>query len=430
MLRIKEEEWGDSPRLKYNRLSETPVSAAWSESATPEEAIHRIHLYPARFPAFIVERALDYAAARGVEVSRVGDVFCGSGTVTYEAAVRNLEFWGCDINPIATLIARVKSSRLDPRRFQELAAKIIDAFKVAPCEPNLSAKAVSRLAPWYRPEQFSDLARLQNAIHSTVCAGDPAQEAFNCAFSAIVKPTSQWRARSVKPAMHAGKAPASVLEAFTRQCDLMVAAWSILPRQTRSAPEILNGDVNRVERPSSPIDLIITSPPYATSYEYADVHQLSALWLGFADDHRELRKGVIGTSTRRTGLGKALRHLNAVGMQVVFSLFERDRALSEAMATYFLDMQQVVHRCHDFLRPGGICVFLVGNTQLSGVRIDNANHMVESLIDAGFGDIQVVKRPVTNKPNTPYRHPNGRLSSQPTEMHIYAEEFVLMAQRQ
>jgi hypothetical protein len=138
---------------------------------------------------------------------------------------------------------------------------------------------------------------------------------------------------------------------------------------------------------------------------------------------------MIGTSSRRSNLAMALRDLNSVGEQIVFSLFGRDRPAAEAAATYFLDMQAVARRCHDFLRPGGISVFVVGNTQLSGIRIDNANHLVESLLDSGFVQVRVVKRQLSNKPNTPYRLPNGRLSSTRTDMQIYAEEYIVMAQR-
>ena len=38
----------------------------------------------------------------------------------------------------------------------------------------------------------------------------------------------------------------------------------------RSFKELLN---------DKEVDLIVTSPPYVTSYEYADLHQLSSLWL-------------------------------------------------------------------------------------------------------------------------------------------------------
>jgi methylase of polypeptide subunit release factors len=414
---------------KYNRLNSAPLSSSWTSSATPESAIHRIHAYPARFPALIVDNAFEYAKARGVEVKPVADVFCGSGTVTYEAAVRNVAFWGCDVNPVATLIARVKSMRPDPPAFERAAERIVCRFDHASSVAVLSPMAVVRLARWYEPNQFEDLARLRNAILQEVSdEGDDAL-AFKCAFSAILKPSSKWRSRSTKPVRDQSKRPVIVLDAFRRQCQLMAAAWSEIATSPRPASEIINGSVIEVPCPDALIDLIITSPPYATSYEYADLHQLSALWLGYVDDHRDMRSGAIGTSSRRTNLQSAIRHLNSVGIQIVFSLFNADRALAEVVATYLLDMQKVIRRCHDFLRPGGAAVFVVGNTQFHGVRIDCANHLVESLFEADFADIRVVKRHLANKPNTPYRSPDGRLSSLPTRMQIYGEEFIVMAQR-
>ncbi len=429
MLVIENQSFSDFPRWKYNRLAPAPVSLDWTESAIPEARIHRIHAYPARFPAFLVHRAFEYAAQQGVEVSKVADLFCGSGTVAYEAATRNKEFWGCDINPVATLVARVKSTPIDYCSFERSFEGIARRFEGASTHPELSAGAIDRLLSWYSPEQFDDLGRLKNAIYAEVGNETGEAKAFECAFSAILKSASQWRSRSIKPSKDHHKRPAPVFESFRRQCELMKKAWTEGGWAIRPRSKIVCGNVMNIERPSSPVDLIVTSPPYATSYEYADLHQLSALWLGFVEDHRNLRPGVIGASTRRANLAAALRSLNTVGMQIVFSLFDKNRALAEATATYFLDMQKVVDRCHDFLRPGGISVFVIGNTQLNGVRIDNANHLVESLLEAGFMNVRVVRRQLTNKPNTPYRSANGRLSSSKSSMEIYAEEYIVMAQR-
>jgi len=44
------------------------------------------------------------------------------------------------------------------------------------------------------------------------------------------------------------------------------------------------------------VSLIVTSPPYVTSYEYADLHQLTALWLEYTKDLSDFRKRFIGTS--------------------------------------------------------------------------------------------------------------------------------------
>lgn len=429
MLVIADTSTPSATGWQYNRLISTPYSSGWTGADEREARIHRIHAYPARFPAFIVREALDFARERGVIVNRVADIFCGSGTVAYEAGARNLEFWGCDINPVATLLTRVKSTWCDPVRFEEQAARIAARAVAASAASSLSAQATARLLRWYAPHQFDDLVRLQNAIAAEVGGEGNDALAFACAFSAILKSASQWRVRSVKPANDPTKHAVPVIDAFRRQCRLMAAAWSDMAAPLRGNATVIQGNVLHVDRPADPVDLVVTSPPYATSYEYADLHQLSALWLGFADDHRALRDGFIGTSSRRANLARAMEGLNAVGMQIVFSLFGSNRPAAEAVATYFLDMQKVALRCYDFLRPGGMSVFVIGNTTMSGVRIDNANHLVESLLDAGFVDLHVVKRQLANKPNTPYRAANGRLSSVPVGPQVYAEEYIVMAHR-
>lgn len=426
MLLIDDHRRGPAERWKYNRLAEAPTSPAWSLATAREAKLHRIHAYPAKFPALIASNAFDYADACGVRVQTVADPFCGSGTVGLEASARGTSFWGCDINPVATMIAKVKNSPMNPAAFIRRVEGVLSRFGGTSSKAPVGASAKAQLTRWYTPDQFHDLSQLRNAILAEF-DGTDASLALECAFSAIAKPTSQWNARSAKPALDASKRAAPVLAAFTRQCALMASAWTDAPSATGSA-EIVRGCVT-VARPDGPVDMIVTSPPYATSYEYSDLHQLSALWLGLVDDHRELRAGSIGTASRRSGLTRAARDLNQVGLQVVFSMFDRDRALAEALATYFLDMQRVAVRCHELLRPGGLAVFVMGDTKLKGVRIDNANHLVESLLDAGFADVNATRRAIANKPNTSYRSPDGRLASSPTGQAIYSEEYVLMAHR-
>ncbi len=81
----------------------------WDFGGEREPLMHRIHAYPAKFPAFITPKAVAYAQARGVTVNRIADIFCGCGTTALEAKRLGAPFWGCDINPVATLIAQVKS---------------------------------------------------------------------------------------------------------------------------------------------------------------------------------------------------------------------------------------------------------------------------------------------------------------------------------
>jgi DNA modification methylase len=218
------------------------------------------------------------------------------------------------------------------------------------------------------------------------------------------------------------------MQAFGKQCELMADAWSEVSLKG-PLPDIRLANVMTVEAPLKPIDLIVTSPPYVTSYEYADLHQLSSLWLGYATDHRELRVGMIGTADHDLDFRTEFKRLNQVGMHVAFSIYSQNPAAARATANYYLDMQRVACRCYEFLRDGGMAIFVIGNTEYQGVVVDNAAHLAESLFNAGFKRVRATKRSISNKANTPFRSPTGRLSLQSTGRNIYASEFLLIAER-
>ena len=99
--------------LARNDVDSIAVEDEWNFSEDTELLMHTIHTYPAKFPAFIATKAFDYAELEGVDIKTVADIFCGCGTVALEAKLHGKEFWGCDINPVATLIAKTKSAAYD-----------------------------------------------------------------------------------------------------------------------------------------------------------------------------------------------------------------------------------------------------------------------------------------------------------------------------
>ncbi|MEQ7862187.1 hypothetical protein AB8813_11130 [Xanthomonas arboricola pv. corylina] len=414
-------------QLVRRRLDAAPADPSWDLPEVSEPKIHRIHGYPAKFPAFLATKALAHARASGLSPTRVADLFCGCGTVAQEAKREGLDFWGCDINPVATLIARTKSADLRPARLRLYSASILSAMPEQQATIDLAPAARARLDQWFQPDQFDDLARLLNAIRLVVPSRSKYREAFYCAFSAILKNCSQWRRRSIKPSFDYKKSPANVAAAFASQCDFLCEAFADQANLSKKRSDIYLANVLSVDAPSKPVDLIITSPPYVTSYEYADLHQLSSLWLGLTDDYRKLRDGSIGSSQHQLNLKRTMNLLNRTGSQVVFSLYNEDRRAARAVANYYLDMQQVAVRCKQFLASSGMAVFVIGNTKYCGVDIDNAAHLAESLLNAGFSRVRAIKRRISNKAATPYRNEVGQFSRDKCGKLIYAQEFILIA---
>jgi methylase of polypeptide subunit release factors len=411
-------------------LERAPLSPGWDTRATKEPRMHRIHAYPAKFPAFLAERGIQYARDAGVRVRTVGDFFCGCGTVAHEARRLGLKFWGCDINPVATLIARTKSSDLNSSELMRCVARTLKRATEAPDDIDLAPAARERLQRWFQPHQFSDLCRLINAIRRTTRKGTPLHDALLCIFSSILKSCSQWQQRAIKPTLCVAKVPPGVFETFIRQSEsLALAIDEAGDMSDRPLPAIHLGSALTIDPPAKGVDLLVSSPPYVTSYEYADLHQLSSLFLGYTDDHRRLRQGSIGSTQHDFRLRKGVGDLNGTATRIVFSLYDHDKRAAQSIANYFVDMQNIAIRAKRIVRPGGIAMFVIGNTQYHGVDIDNASHLTESLLRAGFSRVRATKRLISNKAATPYRTPTGRFSRTRTANHIYSHEYVLMAHR-
>ena len=420
----------DLDQLWDRPLERAVTSARWETHAGKETRMHRIHSYPAKFPAFLAELGIRYAVESGVRVRTVGDIFCGCGTVAHEARKLGLRFWGCDINPVATLIARAKSADIQPWELNQSLNLVSREFEHAPTDIRLAPVARERLQRWFKAEQFADLARLINSIRSVTAEGSSMQDVLLCLFSSILKTCSQWKVRAIKPTLDPSKVPPKVLDAFIKQADLMAQAVDEAGDMSgRPHASIHLGSALTIAPPPGGLDLLVSSPPYVTSYEYADLHQLSSLFLGYTDDHRNLRAGSIGSTQHDFRLNKGIIQLNNTATRVVFSLYDRDKRAAQSIANYFVDMQKIASRAKHLVRPKGVAMFVIGNTQYHGIDIDNAGHLTESLLRAGFNRIRAIKRTISNKAATPYRTSAGRFSRTRTSNHIYSHEYVLMAHR-
>lgn len=407
-------------------------ASSWDFGDTRDDLIHRIHPYPARFPAFITTKALEYADREGVEVCNVADVFCGCGTTAVEAKRNGKDFWGCDINPLATLIAQVKTHRYCDwklgRTYEAIRAEVLRS-KVTPEE---RARISERIRYWFDEDNVNDLIRLDRAIRMHTYVYSAHRKFFQCGFSAILKATSYWLTKSIKAQRDPDKKPRAVMEAFGDQVALMRRAngENSFPHpspKTRIRARNFLGPLTSRDR----ADLIVTSPPYVTSYNYADIHQLSTLWLGYAADYRALRRNMLGNRHGvRTPRAGAIRKLGDGVWRTYQDMKDENPNHASSIARYFVDLDKVVRRCWDVLEDGGMAVFVIGNTQYKNIKVDNAGHVETSMVRAGFERVRAIPRKVSLKTMTPYRDARGRFTRDSSQRQVYAQEFVLIGKKQ
>lgn len=405
------------------------IHEEWNMPAERERRMHNIHAYPAKFPAFITTKAIHKAEENNISVKTVADIFCGCGTVAFETVRSGKHFWGCDINPVATLIAETKSNVYQDEQLQDFFDRIIAAYNTCNVDKSNRIYSNERIQYWFDEEHIDNLLKLRSSIYLVV-DDELYRNFFLCAFSNILKSCSRWLTKSIKPQIDPKKQPKDVLSSYIYQVNMMRKANMENINEKYGKADIKRVNILDVNIDKPFVDLIVTSPPYVTSYEYADLHQLSTLWLEYTDDFRLLREGTIGSLYHSEEFDKNLKRLNNVGQDIVFKMYSIDKRKTRSIAQYYIDMQSTVHKVVEMLNPGGACLFVIGNTEYKGVKIDNAKHLTECLLAEGMVNIEVDRRKISNKILTPYRDTNGKFASiKGSCRKVYSEEFVIFAKK-
>lgn len=411
----------------------------WCKPSDTGKWTHDYHRYPAKFIPQLAEKLFDEYLVS--DRAHVDDPFMGSGTTIATAISRGFKASGTDVNGIAYLITRVKATPLSPdlldRKIQSLMSALVFLdregglpFAGGP-EPLVPETHLDRINYWFGEQARDDLGRILRVIRDE--EDTSAREFFLVAFSHILKNCSIWLQGSTKPTRDPRKVPANPFLAFRRHLRKMQKGncqfYNMVPPGVRDhIREYLNvtlGDARQQPVPDGSVDLVVTSSPYVTSYEYADLHQLSTIWLGLADDLKAYKATFIGTSQ------KALNEVTLksdIAEDVVSRMLQVDRKLSLEIRCFFADMQQVLDETFRVLKQGGRCCYVIGNTRLRGVDILNAQVFAESMQSSGLSLDRIIVREIPLKilPQTRDKKTGKFASNESADLQAYPTEYIVV----
>jgi len=408
-------------------------SPDWNFGGAGKECLmHRIHSYPAKFPSFITTKALKYAEKEGIKVKTVADVFCGCGTTAVEAKRKRIEFFGFDINPVAVMISQVKTKQYKEDVLEKYFFNIVKRFDSVEIDEQDTENINDRIKYWFNAKNIKDLLKLKKAIEEEISNYSKYKKFFLCAFSNILKPTSNWLTKSIKPQVDPDKLPSDVMKKFEKQFKLMRKAneENIFPKQDAPPIRIMPRNFLSIDTSKHKADLIVTSPPYVTSYDYADIHQLSVLWLDFCSKYQDLRKNMVGNIYGvASPSSEELKSLPSVGMRIYNELCDRHKAKANSTARYFIDIRKATENCYEVLNKNGMIVFVIGNTNYKGVEVDNAQFLRDCMKSVGFQKIKKFSRKISSKTLTPYRDAKGRFTRDKNQRKVYSKEFIFIGRK-
>lgn len=354
-----EVEQGPRRTKEQERLSAIDWSFSSRERAP---AIEAIHPYPAKFIGDLPRALLQSLPCP--EDTLVFDPFAGSGTTLLAAQRLGLPSVGADLNPIACLISRVKTS-VAPQNLTETAKAL--SFSAT---KNLSPQAwdIPNVDHWFKPEIQGAISALLQEINAIKDPG--LHDAVRLALSSILVKVSNQDSDTRYAAVEKQVTRSDVFERFIAATEklnkaLQARDWDLPPAR------VIEG--NTLTLPPSAlggrVGLVVTSPPYPNAYEYWLYHKYRMWWLGF--DPIAVKEQEIGA---RAHFFKRNHHT--------------EEHFWDQMRTTFKLITQV-------LVAGGYACFVIGRSKIHGRIIDNADIIQAVAAEHGLSTTARIERTIS-----------------------------------
>lgn len=397
----------DTAVIERTYLTEIPIDYSWSfADKTIKDTsyiTHGYYTYPAKFIPQLAARIINENSQDG---DIVIDPFIGSGTTVVEAIVNNRIGIGTDINDIAYLIAKVKTTPIKTAELlQEFSKLEFNLYNRLNGQYDLVLKKSLKVVPkneridyWFLPQQKEKLSIIFARILEI--KNEDIRNFFLVAFAQILKSCSIWLQKSVKPTRDPKKKVYEPLTLFLNQSQKMIKKNfefdKILKQKIKQNIEryriVQCGDSRNLPCEKNKATLIITSPPYVTSYEYADLHQLPSLWFGYLQELSEFRKKFIGSAYKDRD---KIDLKSSLANEIVAELGENKKG--REVKNYFADMLETFLEMKRVLKKGGRACVVIGNTEFNGVKILNAEVFQEQFENIGFKTHSVIHREIPSK---------------------------------
>ncbi|MBX7173905.1 MAG: site-specific DNA-methyltransferase [Pyrinomonadaceae bacterium] len=393
---------------------------------------HGYHRYPAKFVPLLVQKLIEEYTNKN---DKIVDIFAGCGTTLVESKIHGRESIGVDVNPVAQLITKAKITPISPEKLTTSNLIIFDQIKEFNFSELYFSTKHERIDYWFRFEEKNKIAYLQRIIQ--LVDDDDLRIFYSCALSNILKTCSKWLQSSTKPQIDPKRNEdiPDPFEKFIIQVKRMTKKnlefyeHLVEKEYLFTKCEIHNADARNTGIEENSIGAIITSPPYVTSYEYADIHQLTGYWFDFIKEISSFRKDFIGTFYSKNE-NKDVEP--PIAKNIVSQLEEKSDKYAREIAKYFNDMFDVSKEMFRILKPGGTACLVIGNTKLKGVEITSAQAFMEMFLLSGFEMSKVIKRQITRKLIPTIRDKDtGKFTTLGDEnkQEVYPEEYIIIAKK-
>ena len=341
---------------------------------------HGIHKFPAKFfpelPRYLIRKYSEVG-------STVLDPMCGSGTVVLESMLNNRIGIGIDIDPIARMITKVKTTPIDPKNLKRAARDLIARINTVAnaSDYNPQIPEFHYRDKWFRSYVLQELAIINESIdYLHPKHRQDIGDFFKVVLSSIIRDVSNadphctrtvLRKRLVKK-INPRDTYTKFSERLLRQCSSMSELFELSETLDINDVRLPSGNAIDTGLESDSIDLALTSPPYINAVDYPRTHQLEMYWLGLLGKGplSHVKREYIGTETVYKNEYASLKTSGYETLDPILEkIFNADPRRSFIVYKFFEDMKCQLAEMYRVLKPGSRYCIAIGNNHIRGVEV-------------------------------------------------------------
>lgn len=395
---------------------------------------HAFHTYPAMLVPQIAEELINQY---GKNAKLVYDPFCGTGTTLVEANLKGINAIGTDLNPLARLIAKAKTTSIRQQTLDLFLKDFYDylfsyRFGFSKKE-SVTVPKFKNINFWFSRNVQADLSVIKKYIDGL--KEEAVRDFFKVAFSQTIRDASWTRKNEFK----LYRMDSEKLKNF--KPDVFSLFESTLARNRNgliefNAKKVGNAiskvfDVDsskpidpRLIRQSS-VDLVITSPPYGdsqTTVAYGQFSRLTNQWLE-NDDAYNLDSQLMGGKR----LSESIHFPNQSLNNCITRLDKIDRRRSQDVTAFYKGYHESINNIVRLVKPQGIVCYVVSNRCVKGITL-KTNQITRSFFETnGFKHLETIEREISKKRMPRKNSPKGIAGE--TKKLMNREYIVVMQKR-
>jgi len=410
---------------------------------------HYIHYYPGRIYPYIPLYILSLPDFFDLD-GYVLDPFAGSGTILLESIMNPVfkrNALGVEINPIARLISKVKTTVIDFTEIDGLMRKLFTLY--------LRRENTSEYVPrfdnlnfWFSSPAIKKLSKLKCAIEN-LDASEDFKDFFWICFSSIVRKVSKADPYIPPPVLLKLRKYKNNPEKYPKLINFSKQArnpnvWDLFEHAVKSnreridnlskIEELKNNEVKaeiiwddardikkgrlirhgRIDKdltkklPSN-IDIIFTSPPYLTAQKYIRTNKLELYWLGYTkDDLIELERNSIGSEKISVKSEISSFDIESIDSLVEYAVY-KDKLRGATVHKYFENMIKVLDEMGSVLNRNGYAILVVGNNNVLGKKVNTYRLLTDAAIKLNFSEVVTLKDEIRTRSMMTSRNGTGGL---------------------